>query len=378
MLFGNNNQPDPDDYFKDTRMSFGDHLEDLRMHLWRAVAGFAIAMIASFAIGKPVLRFISAPVEAELQKYWDKYYQDKHRQILSGVRKGEIGAGRPITVKLLLSARDMKIFSGQKPERGPVLDLIPAYLPIFDTLEIDDWVDRKKVATGYWVEVDAKFANPIEFASALKEFETLVGARPALSTLNVQEGFLVYFKVSLVAGFVLASPWIFYQIWSFVAAGLYPHEKRYVNVFLPVSLGLFLAGVFVCQFFVIPKAVEALLWFNEWLELEPNFRLNEWLGFAIFMPLVFGLSFQTPLVMLFLERIGILAVDHYRSKRRIAWFVMAVFAAVITPSTDAFSMLFLWVPMSLLYELGILLCIMSPKRPTFDLEVPESEELIEV
>jgi sec-independent protein translocase protein TatC len=58
----------------------------------------------------------------------------------------------------------------------------------------------------------------------------------------------------MVTGFVLASPWIFFQIWSFIAAGLYPHEKRYVNLFLPVSIGLFILGVVVCQFFVIPKA----------------------------------------------------------------------------------------------------------------------------
>ena len=189
---------------------------------------------------------------------------------------------------------------------------------------------------------------------------------------------MVYFQVSVVTGFVLASPWIFFQIWSFIAAGLYPHEKRYVNVFLPVSIGLFLLGVFVCQFLVMPKAVEALLWFNEWLELEPDLRLNEWLGFAIMMPVVFGLSFQTPLVMLFLERIGILTVEHFRGTRRIAWFVLAIFSAIITPSVDALSMLFLWAPMCLLYELGILLCLWSPKRPTFELEESESEELIEV
>src|SRR5207253_11405223 len=120
------------------------------------------------------------------------------------------------------------------------------------------------------------------------------------------------------------------------------------------------------------------LWFNEWIGLEPDLRLNEWLGFAIMMPLDFGVSFQTPLVMLFLERLGILSIDLYRGKRRIAWFIMAVFAAVITPSTDAFSMLFLWVPMSMLYELGIGLCLFSPKKPELDLDVPESEEMVEV
>jgi sec-independent protein translocase protein TatC len=128
----------------------------------------------------------------------------------------------------------------------------------------------------------------------------------------------------------------------------------------------------------MPTAVNALLWFNEWLELEPDLRLNEWLGFAIWMPLVFGLSFQTPLVMLFLERVGILRVEDFRGKRRMVWFVMAVFAALITPSTDPYSMLFLWVPMCLLYELGIGLCLLSPSRRPLDLDVPEPEDMVEV
>jgi sec-independent protein translocase protein TatC len=128
----------------------------------------------------------------------------------------------------------------------------------------------------------------------------------------MQPGQRLVGKVAIVTGFVIGSPWIFWQIWMFIAAGLYPHEKRLVNVYLPVSLGLFFLGVIICQFGVMPEAIKALLWFNEFLDFEPDLRLNEWLGFAIMMPLVFGLSFQTPLVMLFLERVGILSIEQYR------------------------------------------------------------------
>ena len=189
---------------------------------------------------------------------------------------------------------------------------------------------------------------------------------------------MVYFKVCMVCGLVIGSPWIFYQIWQFVAAGLYPHEKRYVHLYLPFSLGLFLAGVFLCQFFVIPKALEALLWFNEWIGLEPDLRLNEWLSFAILMPLVFGASFQTPLVMMALNKVGIISIQTYRQKRRFALFFMAIFTALITPTPDALTMLFLWVPLVALYELGIFLCWLSPGPPDLDIDVPESEEMIEV
>src|SRR5436190_1160864 len=89
---------------------------------------------------------------------------------------------------------------------------------------------------------------------------------PAASTpLRAEEAFFVWFKVCLVTGLVVGSPWIFWQVWMFVAAGLYPEEKGLVHKYLPISLGLFLAGVVICELFVIPKALEALLWFNEWL-----------------------------------------------------------------------------------------------------------------
>jgi sec-independent protein translocase protein TatC len=146
---------------------------------------------------------------------------------------------------------------------------------------------------------------------------------------------------------------------------------------MPFSVGLFIGGVLLCEFFVIPKAVEALLWFNEWIGLEPDLRLSEWLGFAIMMPLIFGISFQTPLAMLFVYRIGLMSIDTFREKRRIIWFFMAAFAAIITPSTDPYSMLFLWVPLCLLFELGIWLCLLYP-APSFDVDVPDSEEVVEV
>jgi len=189
---------------------------------------------------------------------------------------------------------------------------------------------------------------------------------------------VVYFKVSVICGFVIASPWVFWQMWSFVAAGLYPHEKRLVNYWLPISLGLFLAGVALCQFAVLPRSIEALLWFNEWMGLTPDLRLNEWLGFAIWLPVIFGIAFQTPLVVMVLERIGIMTVEKYLSMWRIAVFVLAIFAAVITPTTDFVTWFALWMPMVALYFLGIYLCHLSAKKRPAEFDVPESDSLVEV
>jgi sec-independent protein translocase protein TatC len=199
-----------------------------------------------------------------------------------------------------------------------------------------------------------------------------------LATLAIQEPIMTYFKVCVVTGIVLGSPFIFWELWTFVAAGLYPHEKKYVYIFLPFSLGLFLGGVFICQFLVMPVAVMALLGFNDWIGLTPDLRLSEWLGFAIMMPLVFGVSFQTPLVILFLDSLGILDVKEIQGKRGIVWFSMSIFAAVITPSADPFSMIMLWIPLGLLFEIGILLCKLRNRRNDLEIEVPDRDELLGV
>jgi sec-independent protein translocase protein TatC len=225
-----------------------------------------------------------------------------------------------------------------------------------------------------WVRID----DPVRFFALFHGAMMEVGRRPDLSTLSVQEAFMAYVKVSLATALVLGSPWIFWQIWLFVAAGLYPHEKRLVNVYLPASLVLFIAGVLLCQFVVIPKAIGALLWFNEWLNMEPELRFNEWLGFAILMPLVFGLAFQLPLVMMFLERIGIFTVQNYIAKWRIALFLIHVFAAIMVPSPDVVSMEGLALPMFGLYALGILLCKFNPQPTEEDVDVPDSGAMVEV
>ena len=102
---------------------------------------------------------------------------------------------------------------------------------------------------------------------------------------------------------------------------------------------LFILGVVLCQFVVLPGAVKALLKFNEWLGFDPDIRLREWLSLAIILPLVFGISFQTPLVMVFLNRIGMFTAQDYLSKWRHACMILAVFAAIITPTPDAVTML---------------------------------------
>jgi len=377
------NQPDPDDMFADTRMSFGEHIEDLRTHLIRAIVGFVLALFVGFFIAPTVLNFIKAPVESQLNEFWERYSGNMQEKLM-----GEIRTGRqvpPIYIDLALPRRQVRQFMleefpglKQFEKKEMQFDIMPGLEAVMRSLGLENVVDWSKLAKESFLDFsNARITNSYDIALAFDRLNKVIRP-PMLTTLSVTEAFVVYFKVALMTGFILGSPWIFYQIWMFVAAGLYPHEKKYVNYFLPFSLALFLVGVIVCEWFVMTRAVAALLYFNEWLGFAPDLRLNEWLGFAIFMPLVFGICFQTPLVMLFIQRIGLLTVDSFRKFRRIAWFTLAVFAAVITPDPSPISMMFLWIPMSLLYELGIFLCVYLPGKPLLEFGVPDSDELVEV
>jgi sec-independent protein translocase protein TatC len=370
----NDDYVDPDDMFSDTRMTFGEHIEDLRTHLLRAIKGFVLCMALSFLIAKPILHFITAPVDAELQAFDLRYSETRRKDLEAKIARNEMAM--PLVELKVKVKRAQPAPPPETKENAVLPKLVPYLISWLEGLGMDI-ADPRLAGAGEWEDLIMRFPDPLALDKELKQLQALTKPR-SLTSLSIQEPFVVFFKVSIMAGFVFSSPWVFYQIWSFVAAGLYPHEKRLVNVYLPVSLFLFLAGAFICEFFVIPKAVAALLWFNELLDIQPDLRLNEWLGFAIFMPLVFGLSFQTPLVMLFLYMVGVFDIDSYKEKRRMAIFLMAIFAAFITPSTDAVSMMFMFVPMCLLYEIGIWLCYFKRREEQETLEEDDTHELVEV
>ena len=131
---------------------------------------------------------------------------------------------------------------------------------------------------------------------------------------------------------------------------------------------LFFVGVVFCFYLVFPFVLKFLLGFNEILGIQPQIRLSEWISFAVTLPLLFGISFQLPLVMLFMERLSILEVSDYREKRRMSILVIAILSMFLTPA-DPISMLMMMFPLCALYELGILLCEFSPAKSPFDGEL---------
>ena len=207
--------------------------------------------------------------------------------------------------------------------------------------------------------------KPLEIRIAAPEFqqlETVIDRQNQTVTLNVQEAFMTYLKVAFIAGLLIASPWVFREIWLFVAAGLYPHERKYIYIYLPMSLFLFTGGAVFCFYAVFPFVLKFLLSFNAMLDVNPQIRLSEWINFAVMLPVMFGVSFQLPLVMLFLERISVFEIADYREKRRMAILVIAFLSMILTPA-DPMSMLLMMFPLTLLYELGIILCGFKAHKP---------------
>jgi len=195
----------------------------------------------------------------------------------------------------------------------------------------------------------------------LVKLTTWKKAKVRVQSLEAHEVFTIWLKAVLVIGAVLASPMIFWHIWNFVASGLYPHEKNQVYFFLPFSIGLFLAGAILAFGFVFPTVLDFLFSFNRAMNIDPDPRISKWLSFVLFLPVGFGIAFQLPLIMLFMERIGIFTTKAYLEKWRIAILIIFVASMLLTPA-DPISMLLMAIPLTALYFLGIILCRWLPKH----------------
>lgn len=162
------------------------------------------------------------------------------------------------------------------------------------------------------------------------------------------EAFVIRLKVTAFAGMVLALPVALWQLWRFVTPGLHAHERKYALPFVVVSVVLFAAGV-VTAFVSLPKALEVLAGFaGTELVLLP--RAADYLSFVLILIAAFGFSFEFPIILLGLTLVGVLSSRKLRNARRMAWIVILVLAAVITPTQDPITLMIMAVPLGLLYE----------------------------
>ncbi len=166
------------------------------------------------------------------------------------------------------------------------------------------------------------------------------------------EPFVITLKIALFGGIALALPMLLLQAWQFTSSGLKEKEKRYLLVYAPFSLLLFLGGASFAYFLVIPIGLRFLLSFGGG-SLEPMISINKYLSFITVMILTFGIVFELPLVSLFLVRIGIISPQFLARNRKVAIIAIFVLAAILTPSIDAFTQILMAVPLAILYEVSI-------------------------
>jgi sec-independent protein translocase protein TatC len=449
-----------DDLFRESTMTFGEHLEELRHRLVRAVFWLAIGLVFGLVIGKQVVHLIESPLTRALEEY----YTDKAKETLTkkygslppetealflagyvpdqvnieparaleditrAAGAGELLAGLKLPAYRLLAtdirvpralaealksastAEDhataaYRIWERLQPKERQLVESIATgseeTVPPDRVSQLADALNRLLSDSDLYTEaafpagsLSAEIANLVERRAKLSPGErerlnwsllmvaapgAIAGPHPYLAPLTIwrpgsederirpkamgaAEAFVIYMKAAFLAGLILFSPLIFRELWLFVAAGLYPHERRYVYIFLPFSVGLFISGAFLAFFAAFPPVLHFLFGFNEWLGITPDTRISEWLSFVLFLPLAFGIGFQMPLVMLFINRIGVVSVEQYWRGWRVAVLVIFILAPILNPSPDPYSMLLMAVPMTVLYFGGILLCQYASRR----------------
>jgi sec-independent protein translocase protein TatC len=190
-------------------------------------------------------------------------------------------------------------------------------------------------------------------APALKVLIAPLGDQVPLA-ISPTEAPAVFFKVAVIIGLVIAMPVIMYQVFQFVRPGLEPHERRYVIIGVPAASLSFAGGVAFAAVVLLPAALPFLQGFLFGI-VEQRYSIERYISFVGNILLWAGLVFETPLVMYFLAKLGVVTPQGFAKARRVIIIGAAAGAAVITPTTDPVNMLLVMVPFMLLYELGILL-----------------------
>jgi sec-independent protein translocase protein TatC len=234
-----------------------------------------------------------------------------------------------------------------------------AKMPIMRHLrELRDRIFKSLIAVVITTALAFIFANQI--------FQILLlpaGNNIHLQAIELVENIAVYFKVCLVAGIIVAMPFLVYQFFAFVAPGLTKREKWYVFRIVPGITVMFLIGVAFAYFVALPPALGFLFNFMSNIA-EPQIRISNYIDVVTRLILAVGLVFETPIIIMFLARMGLVS-PQWLAKRRKIWIVFAfVIAAIITPTFDPINQTIVAVPLIVLLELSILLARVVYKKRT--------------
>lgn len=422
--------------FEDTKMSFGDHIEELRVRLFKAVIGVVIGFFVGLYIADDVVNALQKPLRAAISDFKARVSKERNTEVDIFVDEQRNDRDEPYEVKKVrlrpveLTANSIGEFANAEnypfrfnaeelaakrtfqqlcksfqSETGEIQPLVWKSLSDEQRELIEQWSNETRFETedyqsmakvlnqliendelflaDDWVLLEPDlpaYARRDSFAEIGKrqhllavayspnlavpgsetiELTMLIPARNETIATAIEGPFMIWLKTGFIVGLILSAPWVFYQIWAFVAAGLYPHEKQYVHIYLPISLVLFVFGAVFAFYVVFQYVLDFLFQFNASMGVSPDPRVNEYIGFVMILPLGFGIAFQLPIVMVFLNRFGIVSVEAFLSKWRIAILSISVASMLLTPQ-DPISMMLMAVPLTMLYFVGILMCKFMP------------------
>lgn len=223
--------------------------------------------------------------------------------------------------------------------------------------ELRDRIIKSVIAIGLAFIAGIFLAGPL-----LKRLQVEANATTGFDVVSPTDPITIYFKIALYIAIGLALPVLMWQVVGFLAPGLTQKEKRFLILSLPFVVLLFLLGVAYGFFFAAPRALQFLSNFmSDLYEWSPEGQ--EVITFYLTLMVGLGLAFQLPVVMFILAKLGAVSPQKMRSWRKYAILVLLMLAAVITPSTDPFNMMVVFVPLYLLYEAGILVSRLFAQRP---------------
>lgn len=312
----------------EVKLTLWDHLRELRKRILLALYGLAAGMAAIGYWVAPLVDRLMAPVLEALKP-----------AVMSPAAKAALQA------------------AAQAPGRSPTAQaalLECATQPIVSEA-------AKKVLEGLAAAkgVAAALADALEECAAMP---TVVEPARKLVYTSAIEPMMVYIKVALYGGVFVAAPWILFQLWQFVAPGLYKRERKVVVPFLFFGTLLFYAGAAFCFYLVMPAAFPAMLQFANAGTMTPMLSISEQLSLVMAMLLGFGVVFEVPVVIAFLAMVGLVSADWLARYRRYAIVLNVIAAAIITPTGDPLNLALMAVPMIVFYEVGILLARLLGKK----------------
>ena len=191
-----------------------------------------------------------------------------------------------------------------------------------------------------------------------------------LVVTGVTEAFFVKLKLSFYSGFVIAFPVVAWALWRFLKPALYPSERKYVYIFVPLAVGLFSIGVLFAYFGVLRLILNFLIYIAG-ESLDTMFKVDQYVSFVLAFTIPFGLVFELPVVVFFLSKLGIVRYEQLARNRKYALLVIVILAAALTPGPDPISQMLMAGPVYLLYEISIWVSKFAKPRKT---EVAEETE----